>query len=173
MITFYQNLYRNALPMVKVNGNLVTIHATGRCKVRCFIGNFVSSEEDFLKIEVGKDSVRTVENPYYMTNCPTLPNWQCKGNIGDRRIVIPKEYFPNANENVVYPFSFYVENRRIAELFGNFIPAEHAIVILIGSRKDMHSSECSGKRCMLRVKYGRGRCILLAEPSILANPMLA
>jgi len=164
-ITIEDTLYKDAIPTVKINGIVVPIEIHNAQSVLCFASEAISTEEPSLNFSVGKN-VFPITNPYLMAweNVEGIV-WQNEGHSYQKKILLPKELFPNASEFVTYGFKMYIGNQLHGSFEGTYEPKIGKIVIPLGG--GIYKRQCAGKKVFLRTVFGKGRKFCLPNPSIL------
>ena len=163
-ITFSREIIKRAKPEITLNGVKLSIEVIGSKTIICHAIKAINTDLVELVFWSGVFKYN-MPNPYYIKgNVPlNAIMWQCEGHSFEKNIFLDGKYFPNASQDVIYPFLLFINDRKIGEYTGLFIPEKEYIALNIGSIK---KDNCIGKRCFIRPTFGNER-IDLPRPSIL------
>ncbi len=165
LLKLNEDICTEALPIVKINNWRVNVALYSKNLLICYIKKYVTAETHDLIFSIGNSSL-TIKNPYFMAPAVTTPiKWQCKGHEYERKILLPKDYFPNATDGVKYEFVLRIHQSTFGTFFGWCDPGSTNIVIPLG--KEISASECAGKEVTLYITYGKGNKIILPQPIIM------
>jgi len=164
-LLFYQNVDPNCLPVVKMNGKPVGISIATTSAVFCYTKKVISAADEKLVFSIGGDAL-TMENPFFMARDVHEPiRWQCEGHTSERKIIVPRNYFPHATDGVKYSFSLKIDKRFINTFIGFYDEKLEAIIIPLG--KEVSKNNCASKGVTITPTYDAALKLTLPNPIVL------
>jgi hypothetical protein len=152
-----------------VNGLEVPFEIINARTILCHAAKAITAKEKTMVFALGSSRF-TAQNPYYMSDKTpdVVAVWQNEGHPKEKEIFLSKEFFPFGFNNMVYDFTFLINDESFGNFYGKFITREGAdavIVIRIGS---INKKDCIGKECVLRPTVDISRKIVLPPPCVLS-----
>lgn len=165
IISFDKKIKNQIMPLVTCNERILGLSIHGYTHALGYIRDMLNSNTQKLTFTTAISHIE-VNNPFYFQESQVLPTWQCEGHDYERKIFIPKDYFPNMIALVPYEFRLKIGNKNIGYLTGRFNPDASAIVISLG--KLISKESCVGYQVSLSLDWDPTKKILLPEPTVIS-----
>jgi hypothetical protein len=166
IIELSDDVFPEYQPTVFVNGVPIGTTNSGPRSLTCYTKKALSAENETITFNIGTNTFET-KNPYYFARAieNTPIRWQCEGHVGERKILIPTDYFPYVNNDTLYEFNLKINHKSFGTFIGKIDSSIGTLVIPLG--KYISKNMCLNKEVVLSLTFGTCPKLTLPKPIVM------